>query len=51
MNQEYITQNGWIVTEDMYKEIKEICWELEFNEILRLVDMFKDRNIQSSKDL
>ena len=38
---EYITQNGWVVTQAMYNEIKEICPDLSFDEILRLVDFMK----------
>ena len=38
---EYITKDGWIVTQAMYNEIKEICVDLSFDEILRLVDFMK----------
>jgi hypothetical protein len=42
---EYITNNGWVVTQAMYNEIKEICPDLEFKEILRLVDFMKSDSI------
>jgi hypothetical protein len=38
---EYITKNGWVITKDMYDEVKEICPDLSFEEILRLVDFIK----------
>ena len=46
---EYITNNGWVVTQAMYNEIKEICPELSFEEILRLVDLFKHPNFKITK--
>jgi len=42
---EYITKDGWLVTQQMYNEIKEICPDLSFNEILRLVDLMKSDSI------
>ena len=42
---EYITKNGWIVTQAMYNEIKQICPVLNFEEILRLVDLMKSNSI------
>jgi hypothetical protein len=38
---EYITKDGWVVTQAAYNEIKEICTDLSFDEILRLVDLMK----------
>jgi hypothetical protein len=46
---EYITNDGWVVTQDMYNEIKEICFDLSFEEILRLVDLFKNPNFKITK--
>lgn len=46
---EYITNDGWVVTKDMYNEIKEICPDLSFEEILRLVDLFKHPNFKINK--
>lgn len=42
---QYITKNGWIVTDEMYNQIKEICPDLVFDEILRLVDIMKSNQI------
>jgi hypothetical protein len=42
---EYLTNAGWVVTQDMYNEIKEICPDLSFDEILRLVDFMKSNAI------
>jgi hypothetical protein len=42
---EYITKNGWLVTQAMYNEIQEICPDLSFEEILRLVDFMKSDSI------
>jgi hypothetical protein len=41
----YITNDGWIVTDEMYNQIKEICPDLVFDEILRLVDIMKSDQI------
>ena len=38
---EYITKDGWVVTQAMYNELKEICSDLSFEEILRMVDLCK----------
>jgi hypothetical protein len=46
---EYITKDGWVVTQAMFNEIKEICPDLEFYEILRLVDLFKHTNFKITK--
>ena len=46
---EYITKDGWVVTQAMYNEIKEICPNLSFEEILRLVDLFKHPNFKITK--
>jgi hypothetical protein len=46
---EYITKDGWIITQAMYNEIKEICPDLSFEEILRLVDLFKHPNFKINK--
>ena len=46
---EYITKDGWLITQDMYNEIKEICPDLSFEEILRLVDLFKHPNFKITK--
>jgi hypothetical protein len=46
---EYITKNGWTITKAMYNEIKEICPDLSFEEILRLVDLFKHPNFKITK--
>jgi len=42
---EYITKDGWVITEAMYNQIKEICPDLVFDEILRLVDLMKSNAI------
>lgn len=42
---EYITKDGWIVTDEMYNQIKQICPDLVFDEILRLVDIMKSNQI------
>ena len=42
---DYITDDGWVVSKDMYEELKEICTELNFREILRLVDIMKSNVI------
>ena len=41
----YVTKDGWIVTDEMYNQIKEICPNLVFDEILRLVDIMKSDQI------
>ena len=46
---EYITKDGWTITQSMYNEIKEICPDLSFEEILRLVDLFKHPNFKITK--
>jgi hypothetical protein len=46
---EYITKDGWTITQAMYNEIKEICPDLSFEEILRLVDLFKNPNFKITK--
>jgi hypothetical protein len=46
---EYITNKGWTITQSMYNEIKEICPDLSFEEILRLVDLFKHPNFKITK--
>lgn len=33
------TNDGWVLTESMFAEIKEICPSLNETEILRMVDM------------
>ncbi len=38
---EYQTIDGHVISEEIYKQIKEICPELTLKEILRLVDLFK----------
>jgi hypothetical protein len=42
---EYITKDGWVITQAMYNEIKEICPDLSFDEILRMVDLMKSNRI------
>lgn len=37
----YQTKDGYIISEEQYKEIKEICPQLSHQQILRLVDLFK----------
>ena len=46
---EYITKDGYVITQAMYNEIKEICPDLSFEEILRLVDLFKHPNFKINK--
>jgi hypothetical protein len=46
---EYITKDGYVITQAMYNEIKEICPDLSFEEILRLVDLFKHPNFKITK--
>jgi hypothetical protein len=46
---EYITKDGWVITQAMYNEIKEICPDLSFEEILRLCDLFKHPNFKITK--
>jgi hypothetical protein len=41
----YVTKDGWIITDEMYNQIKEICPNLVFDEILRLVDIMKSDQI------
>jgi hypothetical protein len=42
---EYITKDGWVITQAMYNEIKEICPDLSFDEILRMCDLIKSNSI------
>jgi hypothetical protein len=42
---EYVTKDGWIVTEEMYNQIKALCPSLVFDEIMRLVDIMKSDQI------
>lgn len=37
----YQTQEGYVVSEENLNSIKEICPELSFNEILRMIDLWK----------
>jgi hypothetical protein len=46
---EYITKDGYVITQAMYNEIKEICPDLSFDEILRMVDLFKHPNFKITK--
>jgi len=38
---EYQTKDGYVISEETYNNIKEICPQLSFEEIMRLVDLFK----------
>ena len=38
---QYITKDGWIISEEIYNQILDICPVLNFNEVLRLVDLVK----------
>ena len=42
---EYITNDGWVISEEMYNKILDICPVLNFGEILRLVDLMKSGQI------
>ena len=42
---EYVTEDGWLITEEMYNQIKDICPVLNPGEILRLVDLMKSNQI------
>lgn len=40
---DYVTDNGWLVSPEMFNEIKEICPTLSLREILQLIDIMKFR--------
>jgi hypothetical protein len=42
---EYQTKDGYIISEENYNKIKEICPRLSFDEIMRMIDLFKSEII------
>ena len=38
---EYQTKDGYVISEENYNKIKELCPQLSFDEIMRLIDLFK----------
>jgi hypothetical protein len=38
---EYQTKGGYVISEENYNKIKELCPQLSFDEIMRLIDLFK----------
>ena len=46
---EYETKDGWIITEEMYNQIKALLPGLSFNEILRVVDLIKSNQIHQGE--
>jgi hypothetical protein len=37
----YQTKEGYTISEENYNKIKEICPRLSFEEIMRMIDLFK----------
>ncbi len=42
---QYQTKDGYIISEENYNKIKEICPRLSFDEIMRMIDLFKSEII------
>ena len=38
---QYQTKAGYVISEENYNKIKEICPQLSFEEIMRMIDLFK----------
>lgn len=43
---QYQTIEGYVISEENFNKIKEICPQLSFEEIMRMIDLFKSGIIE-----
>jgi hypothetical protein len=43
---QYQTKEGYVISEENFNKVKEMCPQLSFEEIMRMIDLFKSGIIE-----